>query len=345
MASFTSAFLGEVQHPKNTLHEYLAAFKNKCQADILSWLDKWTRTKRVQGKEDWIWLVTSSLAKELSYCKDTIFRHLDKLLNLGVIDRRKANRWACDQAYEYRIVPEKLALFALFEGLKNKFSLNLRLFACVADLLSKSYLFCADENQTIDVKDSDQQQPENRPPTVQNQPTYINTIPIPPSNHTQIDDVDAEEETESEEIEKQKVTPTDEEVGQACAEIRALSPEFQLNLNVKNAIFLNWANLPAVLTYLKEAVRTWKVRPGFNWTGLLVKSLKSGVAKQYEPPPKEYPRPTLEQLNVLGTIGQLVHTRFDKPGSPEVLCVEVEGRGLLAWWDALKISACGGGAV
>lgn len=147
MGSFTSAFLGEVQHPKNVLREYLTAFRNKCQADILSWLDGWTNTKRLQNKSDcWIWLVLKDLASELGYCKDTVFRHLKTLVELGIIERREAKRWCTDKAWEYRIVPEQLVQYVGF----NK-------------------------NLTIDVEKSDYLESENRTSTVQNQDTFLNT--------------------------------------------------------------------------------------------------------------------------------------------------------------------------
>ena len=109
MPHFTSAFLGRVQHPINILQEYLQAFGNKCQAAILSWLDNWTRTKRKEAQSDWVWLVLQDLAAELGYCKNTIFRHLQRLLELGVIERQRAKRWATDRAWKYRIVSHKLA--------------------------------------------------------------------------------------------------------------------------------------------------------------------------------------------------------------------------------------------
>ncbi len=110
MPQFTSAFLGGVQHPINILQEYLQAFGNKCQAAILSWLDNWTRTKRKEALGDWVWLLLQDLATELGYCKDTIFRHLHHLVEMGVIERQRAKRWSTDRAWKYRIVSSKLAL-------------------------------------------------------------------------------------------------------------------------------------------------------------------------------------------------------------------------------------------
>ena len=104
----------------------MAAFGNKCQAAILSWLDNWTRNKRKEQQSDWVWLVLCDLAAELGYCKDTIFRHLQRLLELGVIERQRAHRWATDRAWKYRIVSQKLAQY-----------------------------ICLNENQTVDSNESE----------------------------------------------------------------------------------------------------------------------------------------------------------------------------------------------
>lgn len=340
---FISTVLGAVQ-PTNILTEYFSCFRGhkKFKAYFLSWLDGEIYKKLLQGKPPWVYVVCQELADKFGCCRDTVQRHLRDLCDAKVLNRLPYKRWATDNIWQYTINFDHLAALWLDEYIdkikqfQSCISKSAFLGRYWIGLLSKA------ENQTTVSMNSDSRLSEFRQPTVESSSTYTNTNPSPSSIHTQTDDVDAEEKTDEEETEELHLAPTDEEMGQALCEIRALSPEFQLNLNVKRAIFLNWANLPAVLTYLKEAVRSWKVRPDFNWTGLLVKSLKSGVAKEYEPPPKEYPRPTLEQLNVLGTIGKLVYTRFDEPGHPEVLCVEVEGRGLLTWWKALEIP---GGAV
>ena len=354
MATFTSAFLGEVQHPKNTLHEYLTTFRNKCQADILSWLDNWTRTKRSQGKEDWIWLVTSKLATELGYCKDTIIRHLDKLLNLGVIDRKKALRWSCDQAYEYRIVSEKLS------GLVQQ-----------------------EEKQTIDSLITDHPQSDNRPSIVQNPTTYTNSC----ITHTELTHTTNSAAVEEKQIEEQpheetrgrnsnvvddscspptcsglsdgvlhplkkitKITedsstpgitdeasPSAEEIKDVEIELRRLSPDININPQVKSAIRSFWHNVPAGLARVKTAIaQGWCKQP----TGLFVQTLKNGASRDEEAVvvTKEYPRPTLEQLNQLGELGELVYTKFNEPGYPEVLTIKILGKNeLLPWWVVLGI--------
>lgn len=51
---------------------------------------------------------------------------------------------------------------------------------------------------------------------------------------------------------------------------------------------------------------------------------------------KEYPRPTLEQLNQLGEMGELVYTKLNSTGYPEVVAVN-NGKGVLPWWAALGV--------
>lgn len=102
--NFKSAFLGAVCHPKNVLREYLAAFKNKCQADILSFIDGWIKTNRSKQRPDWVRLSASYLAANLGYCKKTITTHLKKLVEMGVLIRDTLIKlFACDTAYSYKI--------------------------------------------------------------------------------------------------------------------------------------------------------------------------------------------------------------------------------------------------
>ncbi|MGL5923628.1 hypothetical protein [Chroococcidiopsis sp.] len=102
--NFKSAFLGAVCHPKNVLREYLAAFKNKCQADILSFIDGWIKTNRSKQRPDWVRLSASYLADSLGYCKKTIATHLKKLVEMGVLVRDTLIKlFACDTAYSYKI--------------------------------------------------------------------------------------------------------------------------------------------------------------------------------------------------------------------------------------------------
>ena len=302
MSHFTSAFLGQVQHPINILQEYLAAFGNKCQAAILSWLDNWTRTKRKEAQSDWVWLVLSDLAVELGYCKDTIFRHLQRLLELGVIERLRAKRWATDRAWKYRIVFHKLAQYI---GL------------------------C--ENQTVDSDKSEHQESVARTSTFQNQDNNI-------GSNSSLSYVQPQAEpvaVESEEIVEKPDEPTDEEVKDVCIQLRRLSPDISINPQVKSAIRSFWHNVPSGLARVKNAISEgWCKQP----TGVFVQTLKNGAIEDKEVVvvAKEYPRPTLLQLNQLGEMGELVYTKLNEPGYPEVVAVNT-GSGVLPWLVVLGI--------
>ncbi len=302
MSQFTSAFLGQVQHPINILQEYLAAFGNKCQAAILSWLDNWTRTKRKEELSDWVWLVLSDLAAELGYCKDTIFRHLHHLVEMGVIERQRAKRWATDRAWKYRIVSQKLAQYI---GL------------------------C--ENQTVDITKSVHRESEDSTSIVQNRDNYIG------SNSSSSY---AQPQAEPPAVELEKIVeklgePTDDEIGDVCIQLRRLSPDISINPQVKSAIRSFWHNVPSGLARVKNAIaQGWCKQP----TGVFVQTLKNGGIgdKEVVVVAKEYPRPTLEQLNQLGEMGELVYTKLNEPGYPSVVAVNT-GSGVLPWWVVLGV--------
>jgi hypothetical protein len=71
---------------------------------------------------------------------------------------------------------------------------------------------------------------------------------------------------------------------------------------------------------------------------LFVQTLKNGASGDEEVVvvAKEYPHPTLEQLNQLGEMGELVYTKLNEPGYPEVVAVNT-GRGVLPWWVVLGV--------
>ncbi len=302
MPQFKSAFLGQVQHPINILQEYLAAFGNKCQAAILSWLDNWTRNKRKEQQSDWVWLVLSDLAAELGYCKDTIFRHLHHLVEMGVLERQRAKRWATDRAWKYRIVSQKLAQYI---------GLN--------------------ENQTADISKSEHGESETSTSTVQNRDNYIGSNSSLSDNQPQAEPP----AVESEEIVEKPDKPTDEEIGEVCIQLRRLSPDISISPQVKSAIRSFWHNVPSGLARVKNAIaQGWCKQP----TGVFVQTLKNGASRDEEVVvvAKEYPRPTLEQLNQVGEMGELVYTKLNEPGYPEIVAVNT-GRGVLPWWVMLGV--------
>ena len=145
--TFFSSVLGAVQHPINIMPEYFDAFGSKPKAAILTWLDTWGNS----GKE-WVWLVLEELAQKLKWCRDTLHRHIRELLKLGVIERKRANRWPTDQAYQYRLNHEEL---------KRHVSI-----------------------QTDDSKKSDSGESENLTSTVGNSEIFLNQFSNQSSNHT-----------------------------------------------------------------------------------------------------------------------------------------------------------------
>ncbi len=127
--------------------------------------------------------------------------------------------------------------------------------------------------------------------------------------------------------------PTNEQLNEAFIEISAVSPDVKLNPTVRKLLLQYWANLPAALERLKKAVReNWRC----NLTGVFVNALKEPPEQLPPSPKREYPRPTLEQLNELGMLGQLVHTTLDEPGYPQVVAVDT-GSTVVAWWQALNL--------
>ena len=71
---------------------------------------------------------------------------------------------------------------------------------------------------------------------------------------------------------------------------------------------------------------------------MFVQTLKNGGIgdKEVVVVAKEYPRPTLEQLNQLGEMGELVYTKLNEPGYPSVVAVNT-GSGVLPWWVLLGV--------
>ncbi len=104
---------------------------------------------------------------------------------------------------------------------------------------------------------------------------------------------------------------------------------------MRSAIRSHWHNVPAALARVKSALaQGWCKQP----TGLFVQALKNGASGEQEAVVvnKEYPRPTLEQLNQLEELGELIHTKLNEPGYPEVVAVNT-GSGILPWWVVLGV--------
>ncbi|PSB26177.1 hypothetical protein C7B70_24195 [Chlorogloea sp. CCALA 695] len=254
-----------MQHPTNILTEYLSKFRGvkKFKAYILSWLDGWIHQKLKAGKPPWVYVTNQELAEALGCCRDTVFRHLKDLCEMGILRKTSYKRWATDNIWEYSID---------FDKLKQELAPPVDIFAT--------------ENQTALSRKSDSREPEIRQPIAENQTAYIN--PIPNSSQVQpqhsLPAAGEKVKKEDQPIPEQKIAipPTGEEFKNACTQISRLSPDVQTNLQVKTAIEKHWANFPAALERLKIAVQeNWRC----NLTGVLVKALKEGVPSEDVAPP------------------------------------------------------------
>ncbi|PSB29609.1 hypothetical protein [Chlorogloea sp. CCALA 695] len=260
--SFTSAVLGAVQHPTNILTEYLSRFRGvkKFKAYILSWLDGWIHNKLKAGKPPWVYVINQELAEALGCCRDTVFRHLKDLCEMGILRKTPYKRWATDNIWAYSID---------FEKLRQELS-----------------PFTPTENQIAERRKSDSRESDNWQPTIENQTPY-RTLTLNSTQKQTEHSLPAVEEKVKEEdqaIPEQKVVipPTGEELQSACTQISRLSSDVQTNLQVKTAIAQYWANFPAAMERLKIAVQeNWRC----NLTGVLVKALKEGVPTEDATPP------------------------------------------------------------
>lgn len=278
--TFTSAVLGVVQHPINILTEYLSKFRGvkKFKAYILSWLDGWIHTKLKEGKPPWVYVVTQELAEALGCCRDTVFRHLKDLCEMGILRKTPYKRWATDNIWAYSID---------FDRLKQELA-----------------PFAPTENQTAISRKSDSRESDFRQPSVGNQTAYRSLTLNSTQQHTEHNLPVAGERNEQIELPKQesatwkkekrddltcpeapKTKITQEELNTACTQISRLSPDVQTNSQVKAVIEKHWSNFPAALERLKIAVQeNWRC----NLTGVLVKALKEGVPAEDAAPPCEF---------------------------------------------------------
>lgn len=248
--TFTSAVLGVVQHPTNILTEYLSRFRGvkKFKAYILSWLDGWIYQKLKEGKPPWVYVVNQELAQALGCCRDTVFRHLKDLCEMGILKKTPYKRWSTDNIWAYTID---------FERLKQELSLS-----------------SPTENQTTERLNSDSRESDFSQPRVGNQTAYRTLTLTPSQQHTEHDLPAAAKEEKQIELPAQSsanwkkvkqdtsthrehegtTKPTQEELDFACTRISKLSPDVQTNPQVKAAISSYWTNFPAALERLKIAV-------------------------------------------------------------------------------------------
>lgn len=203
-------------------------------------------------------MINQELAEALSCCRDTVFRHLKDLCEMGILRKTPYKRWATDNIWAYSID---------FEKLRQE--------------LSPPVDISTAENQTAEHTKSDSRESDFVQPTVGNQTPYIshisNSSPIQPQHSLPAAREIVNQENVSIPEQKIVIPPTGEELKSAYTQISRLSSQVQTNLQVKTAIEKYWANFPAALERLKIAVQeNWRC----NLTGVLVKALKEGVPSE-----------------------------------------------------------------
>ena len=275
--TFTSAVLGAVQHPTNILTEYLNRFRGvkKFKAYILSWLDGWIHQKLKAGKPPWVYVINQELAEALGCCRDTVFRHLKDLCEMGILRKTPYKRWATDNIWAYSIDFDRLKQeLAPFAPTENQTAERL-----ISDSRVSDFSQSAVGNQTAYrslTLNSTQQQTEHNLPAggEENKQIELPEQESAAGKKEKRDDLTRPEEP--------RIKPTQEELLAACTQISRLSPDVQTNSQVKAAIEKYWSNFPAALERLKIAVQeNWRC----NLTGLLVKALKEGVPSEDAAPP------------------------------------------------------------
>ncbi|WP_009630474.1 hypothetical protein [Synechocystis sp. PCC 7509] len=76
------------------MHDYYGIIYKvkKFKTYILSWLDGWIYQKLKKGKPPWVYVVTQKLAEALGCCRDTVFRHLKDLCEMGILRKTPYKR-------------------------------------------------------------------------------------------------------------------------------------------------------------------------------------------------------------------------------------------------------------
>ncbi|PSB02771.1 hypothetical protein [Merismopedia glauca] len=335
MATAFYSCLGETR-PINLLKEYLDIFRGrqKSKAYLLSWLDNWLFRKKKAGLVPWVYVVLQDVADELGYCRDTVHRHLQELMELGLISRRPYHRYPTDNIWEYTINFEELRLLEVKSQERRDIS---RLYPVKSeDGRDAIYPVCTgvSENQALSPQSSssllpsasslalkgrlrqlpspnsspslisDSQESEIRLPTVQVQNTY--TIPTPISSlqtrQTPIPVVVAEKKAEKKEEVSQEETVEQISREDLALSLLQLPVKIKPNSNIKLEVETNFPRLGEALQNLKQAMNSWRVRPDFNWGGLFVKFLRGQGYLEETPIPFNYEEvdpPSADDLRAL----------------------------------------------
>ncbi|MDJ0734868.1 MAG: helix-turn-helix domain-containing protein [Nostocaceae cyanobacterium] len=290
MSSFTSVTLGNIHPPINILKEFLATFnrRQKCKAAILSWLDG----KHYYGQE-WVRITFDNLADILGYCRETISRHIRKLVFDGLIEEQPSHRFPKDTACEYRLNQGKITEIIEFNQCE-KIGINVPNISDVCANNPSTYetnLNLFENNNTAVGKKQDGEVDwealaketetwERLEKFCAGKPGRANFSQSQTSDYVgQSEQVDSTETINSGEDEfpqpQVKVImtlekPTKQEVKEVCTELKRLriNPDPCLGVIKKY-----WENVQGAIARVKEAIHEgWCNNP----TGLFINSCKSG---------------------------------------------------------------------
>lgn len=306
--------------------DYVAIVEDRCAAMLLSILEGWTEWLKKRSRSVWVDLSGRELSEAVCglFSRKTFMRAGKLLIELGLLARMQRN--SSDRTYQYLLqlgtLQERLNLLVFWNTAARY--IKIAKTAATGNWLNfsgqwlESLLGAKDPQGTL-------------------QDTAQNSSIVPPEPTLKDIEKPLEEitNTVATKNENEKPKPTPSQVEEACHEISRLSPSIRLNQRVENRISEYWDNFPAALEHLKKVVReNWQC----NWIGVFMNDLKLGVPAEEVPPvAKEYPRPSLEQLDELGAMGEVVYTVLDEPGYPEILAVNT-GSEVIAWWKALGVA-------
>lgn len=305
--------------------DYVAIVENKCAAMLLSILEGWTQWLKKRSRSVWVDLSGKELSEAVCglFSRKTFMRAGKLLMELGLLARMQRN--SSDRTYQYLLqlgtLQERLNLLVFWNTAARYIKMVKNV--CTGNWLAMS-------NQWLESLLG-----ANVPQGTLQDATAASII-VPPEPTLKDIEKPLKESTNNAapKNENALAEPTDDQLEQACREISRLSPTLKINQRVRDRIIECWHNFPSALAHLKKVVREdWRC----NWIGVFMNDLKSGApADELPPVAKEYPRPSLEQLDELGGMGEIVYTKLNEPGYPEILAVNT-GRELISWWEALGV--------
>ena len=306
--------------------DYVAIVKDRCAAMLLSILEGWTEWLKKRSRSVWVDLSGRELSEAVCglFSRKTFMKAGKLLIDLGLLARMQRN--SSDRTYQYLLqlgtLQERLNLLVFWNTAARY--IKIAKTAATGNWLKFSEQWL---QSLLGAKD-----PQG---TLQDTAQNSSIVPAEPTLNDIEKPLKEITNTVATKNENEKPKPTPNQVEEACHEISRLSPSIRLNQRVENRISECWDNFPAALEHLKKVVReNWQC----NWIGVFMNDLKLGVPSEEIPPvAKEYPRPSLGQLDELSAMGEVVYTKLNEPGYPEILAVNT-GREVMPWWIALGVA-------